>query len=134
MPRAGLVLGLVIGAFLTAAWSSLDEAQTAFANSGLKLPGALLVPPSIGMVFLKQIPDVRDGRQAAYQAIVQARSTVKIIHGGGPLPGTYELTLNRLDSHPIGIDLGLQTTQPAVFGYWLDFDFIFENGTVLWEA
>jgi len=119
---------------LTAGWNALAEAMTDLATAAVQMQPAMLFPPGIGMVFLKQTPDVHDGRFAAYQAIVEARATLSGTQRGGPLYGTYELTLSKLDSHPIADDLGLQPKQPAVFAYWLDMDFVFESGTVIWEA
>ena len=45
------------------------------------------------------------------------------------------MDLHDSDTHPVARDLGLLVgTQPATFGYWLDFDFELEAGKEVWRA
>ena len=88
-------------------------------------------------VFLKQLYDAADSSAASYQALVEVTTHVPLsgFRGGGLLSGHYTMDLHDSDTHPIARDLGLVIgTQPATFGYWLDFDFELEAGKEAWRA
>lgn len=86
-------------------------------------------------VFLKQFRDAADGNKACFQAIVEAGSQVQKFHGGGLLDGTYAATLADFDSHPLAKDMGVGTgPQTLEFPFWVNFDFVINAGTNVWEA
>ena len=127
-------------------WATFDEAARAITAllpelptriaADIEVPAKLLtqfLPPQ-RMVFLKQFHDAADGRQAAYQAIVETEASVTAFRSGAHLPGAYRLTLPVLDSHPIAADLGLKDGQQALLSYTLDFDFALQAGDVIWQG
>ena len=83
----------------------------------------------VRMAFLKQFRDTVDPERACYQSVVEANAKVTAFRAGGPLPGPFEVKLERLDSHPIVSELGLpgHTIEP-VFASWVDFDFDVDTG------
>jgi uncharacterized protein with NAD-binding domain and iron-sulfur cluster len=132
-----------------AVWSSGTEAARAVLSQWSS-GGRRLMVPGLGLaidlfdllrhevvptVYLKQFRDAADGMRACYQAIVEAPMTMRKLHGGGPLSGSYTLTACDFASHPIVHDLGLpQKTVPAEFPFFVDFDFVAEAGTEVWKA
>lgn len=91
----------------------------------------LFLKPQIPQLLLKQFPDVH-GKDAVYQALVEAPAIVKKFHGGGLLGGDYQLNLHDVASVPIAADLGLSIgTQTAELGFWLNFDFDVKDARVL---
>lgn len=104
---------------------SLIEFGTKFANQNIPL------------VFLKQFRDAVDTKLASYQAIIEAPITVKKFHRGGFVRGKYALTINHLDSHPVGKKLGLHVEDGAIqsiIGIWMEVDFSLGAGKVIWGA
>lgn len=92
---------------------------------------------TVPMVFLKQFRDVRDGTKACYQALTEAMCRVTSPIRGGFIEGDYEITIERYDSHRIIEELGLRANgnvvRPLIDG-WVKFDFVVENGKVVWSA
>jgi Acetoacetate decarboxylase (ADC) len=129
-------------------WDQVEEAFEDFlhvllGNGGVSLPGfGLLVQAfqfiaqrEVPLLFLRQFRDVADGRRACYQAVIEALTRVLHFRKAGKLPGEYRLTLQALDSHPIARELGLSAQGQDALGAWyVDFDFILENGRELWRA
>jgi hypothetical protein len=120
-----------------------DFAHALFGSGGLSLPGPGLLEQlldfvthrEVPLVFLRQFRDVADGQRACYQAVVEAPARVRQFRHAGRLPGEYRLTVNALDSHPIARELGLAGPDQEALGAWyVDFDFILENGRELWRA
>jgi hypothetical protein len=129
-------------------WDQLEEVFEDFlhvllGNGGVSLPGFGLLAQAfqfvrhheVPLIFLRQFRDVADGRRACYQAVVEALTQVQQFRRAGRLPGEYRLTLNALDSHPIAEELGLSAQGQEALGAWyVDFDFMLENGRELWRA
>ena len=85
------------------------------------------------LVFLKQIRDAEHGELAALQQVVEARSSV--LPGSlrwRRLRGAYELSMNRLASHPLGDELGLAPEQTVRLAFAAEFGFRMEPGVVRW--
>ena len=85
------------------------------------------------IVCLKQVYDSADTSRACYQAIVEIPLKATQFRAGAVLPDAYLLTLNKLDSHPIQTDLGLEDGERSLLGYSIDFDFEFEPGETIWK-
>jgi uncharacterized protein with NAD-binding domain and iron-sulfur cluster len=93
----------------------------------------LLSDQVVRHVFLKQIRDAENGELAALQQVVEARSSVLPGSlGWRRLRGTYELSLEPLDSHPIEAELGLEGNQTIRLAFVSDFGFRMEAGVVRW--
>jgi hypothetical protein len=86
-------------------------------------------PPQI---FLKQFRSVADSLRASEQQITQAGVTLKRITGR-PLLSDFEVTIHKLDSHPLADELGLRS-QTTGLGFEVEMDFVLEAGTVLWQS
>jgi hypothetical protein len=128
-------------------WDQVEEVFADFlhmllGNGGVSLPGLGLLAQAfqfvgereVPLVFLRQFRDVADGRRACYQAVVEALTRVLHFRKAGKLSGEYRLTLHALDSHPIAAELGLSGQGQEALGAWfVDFDFILENGRELWR-
>ena len=105
---------------------------------GLTAAGALLqqmTTSRVPMVLLKQFRSCADSRLACYQAIVEVGHVPVTVRAGGLLPDDYTLELHDLESEPIERELGISSgSQRPHLAFWLDFDFLVENGTVLWRS
>jgi hypothetical protein len=89
----------------------------------------------VSLVFLKQLRDVTDSTKACYQAIVEAPIRVTEFRSASLLPGTYAIDLASFDSHPIVAQLGLDpASMQSVQGFFVDFDFLLEQGNVVWNS
>lgn len=94
----------------------------------------------VSMVFLKQFRDIVDPTAACYQAIIESPARVERISGGSLLIGPTTIAIWDYASHPIARDLGLGTPSggklvlTSRFGFEVDFDFIVDLGTVIWQA
>ena len=128
-------------------WSSLEAAaghvrRALFNAANWMIPGVHFldelasdfIHQQAPLVFLKQVYDIADGEFASFQSVVEADFRVTAFRGGASLGGTYVVDLPHFDSHPIGRDLGLPVRQQAAMSYWLDFDFVIENGRTIWTA
>jgi hypothetical protein len=129
--------------------SGIEEAAEVFfrtlvgGDGSVTLPGLgvavevldLIVHHEMPLVFLKQFRDIADGARACYQAITEHEAHVTALRSGGLLAGDFRLSVFPFDSHPIVQELGLGGGQVDVqWGWYLDFDFIVENGRVIWQA
>ena len=87
----------------------------------------------IPMLFIKQIRDVVQPKQAAYQAIVETTPFSSQIHEGRILASNYDVIIEECDSHPICSELGMATTgalRPKV-SFYVKFDFEIGLGTIV---
>jgi uncharacterized protein with NAD-binding domain and iron-sulfur cluster len=89
----------------------------------------------VTIAFLKQFRDVQHTDRACYQAIVEAKATVRTLRGYGPLPGTFQVSWGDHASHPFTADFGLEPGgQQALAASWVDFDFVMESGREIFRA
>jgi hypothetical protein len=83
-------------------------------------------------VFLKQFRSVEDGLNACLQQVVQADYTITRL-SAKPLLLEHQLTVHRLDSHPVIDELGLES-QALGIAYQVEMDFNVGGGRVLWDS
>jgi acetoacetate decarboxylase len=78
---------------------------------------------SVPMLFLKQFRDITYADRACYQAILEASFELKNATEGSFATG-YELSLENVDSVPIGRELGIPTGEPVqvAFGFRIALD------------
>lgn len=89
----------------------------------------------VTIAFLKQFRDAQHTDRACYQAIIEAKATVKSLRGYGHLPGTFQVRWGDYASHPFSDDLGLEPGgQTALAASWVDFDFVMESGREVFRA
>ena len=89
----------------------------------------------VTIAFLKQFRDVQHTDRACYQAIIEAKASVRELRGYGPLPGTFQVSWGDHASHPFASDLGLEPGgQQALAATWAEFDFVMESGRELFRA
>jgi hypothetical protein len=88
------------------------------------------------MIFLKEFRDAEQPHRACYARIIGALSKVVGFRIAYPLLASYEITIQAYQSHPIAADFGFPT-QPdgsaklaSLFGFYVDFDFELELGSV----
>ncbi|MEA2210587.1 MAG: hypothetical protein QOF83_535 [Solirubrobacteraceae bacterium] len=95
----------------------------------------LLSEQVVRHVFLKQIRDAEHGELAAFQQVVEARSSVS---PGSlrwrRLRGSYDLSVARLASHPLEDELGLASAQSVRLAFAAEFGFRMEPGLVRWPG
>jgi hypothetical protein len=119
-------------------WKEIWSGQEPFAIPDLKFLfrlGEEILKEEVPCVFLKQFRDVADGTRACYQAVVELPMRITAFHGGGLLPGRYQLDLANYQSHPIAKDFGLDArATSSMIGAYIDVDFELECGNVVWEA
>jgi hypothetical protein len=89
----------------------------------------------VPMVFLKQFRDVADGRNACYQAIVEAPNQMPGLPiGGGFLHGDWELAIAEFYTVKIIEHLGLRVVDgkvPSAFHFWVQMAFTAQPGRVV---
>jgi acetoacetate decarboxylase len=83
-------------------------------------------------VFLKQVRSVQDGLLAAFQQVTQADYEVTKLRAR-PVSLEHQLTVHRLDSHPVITELGLES-QSLGLAYSVEMDFNVGDGRVLWDG
>ena len=91
-----------------------------------------LVSEQLPEVFLKQFRDIRDGQRAALQQVVRTKMRIERLDGA-PLFHDYAVTIEHIDSQPLGRELGL-ANQNTSFAFRVDMDFVVQTGEVLWQA
>ena len=125
------------------AWKSAGEAfSELFAFVSAARPGAALAS-QLGelvrhrrypLVFLKQFRDVADPTKACYQSVVEAPVIIGAFRSAGLLAGDYRLEIEKLESHPVVEELGLEGHQPRILtAFHSDFDFQMGCGKTIWE-
>ncbi len=93
----------------------------------------LMAEQIVRLAFLKQIRDAEHGDLAVLQQVVEARSSV--LPGSlrwRRLRGSYELSVERLASHPLEAELGLAGQQTVRLAFAAEFGFRMEAGVVQW--
>jgi uncharacterized protein with NAD-binding domain and iron-sulfur cluster len=93
----------------------------------------LMAEQIVRLAFLKQIRDAEHGGLAVVQQVVEARSSV--LPGSlrwRRLRGSYELSVERLASHPLEAELGLAGHQAVRLAFAAEFGFRMEAGVVQW--
>jgi hypothetical protein len=83
-------------------------------------------------IFLKQFRSVQDGLSASLQQIVQLDYAVHNL-SAEPMLLEHQLTVHKLDSHPIATELGLRD-QTLTIAYKVQMDFDVGWGQVLWDG
>jgi uncharacterized protein with NAD-binding domain and iron-sulfur cluster len=124
-----------------AQWHEADMIPEFFrgeaANAWPVTPDASLLEEALGallgtsarQVFLKQFRDAEQPGRACYQAIVEA--PIQVIRASWrPTFDDWLVTINRLDSHPIARELGVET-QTTCAGFELKWDMIAQPGTIV---
>lgn len=86
----------------------------------------------IPLVFMKQFREIQNNTNACYQAVTECQAGVQNLRGW-KLDGTYQLTLNHLDSLPIADEIGVDS-QPSLLNFWLELDMTLPFGNVVWSA
>jgi hypothetical protein len=86
----------------------------------------------VDQVFLKQVRAADEGRLADLQQVVVAPAVTANVRAR-QLRHDYDLTLHRLDSHPLHTELGI-ADQRVTLACRMDFDFLIEAGRVDWQA
>jgi hypothetical protein len=101
---------------------------------GLRFAEGLIHDVRIGgvrQVFLRQ-RSIENGRHAALQQVAEATYRVTTMRGA-PLEHEYSVDLSPLDSHPLGVDLGL-ASQVTRYAFRTESQFVLETGSVAWDA
>jgi hypothetical protein len=87
---------------------------------------------AVRQAFLHQVRSPEDGRRAALQQVTEVPYRV-LRFRGRPLGREYRLTVEPLDSHPLGAELGL-ADQTIRYAFRTESDFVVEAGRVLWDS
>jgi hypothetical protein len=87
----------------------------------------------IPMLFLKQIRDVVQPTQAAYQVVVETTPFSSRLHEARVLGANYDVIIEPCDSHPICPELGLAATGAlrSKINFYVKFDFEIGVGTII---
>jgi hypothetical protein len=89
-----------------------------------------LVHHTARQVFLRQFRAPDNSEVASPIQVVEAKSAIRNLRGG-PLAAGYHFDLHRLDSHPLGDELGL-VSQDVPLAFRVQMDFTQEVGAVIW--
>jgi uncharacterized protein with NAD-binding domain and iron-sulfur cluster len=111
------------------------RAPTQAARARTRTLAELMSEQIVRLVFLKQIRDAERGDLAVVQQVIEARSSVS---PGSlrwrRLRGSYELSVERLASHPLEDELGLRTQQIIRLAFATEFGFRMEPGVARWPT
>jgi hypothetical protein len=66
------------------------------------------------------------------QQLCDSRATIEKV-SFAQLPTTYSLSIQKIDSHPLGVDLGIANQEVRV-GFKIEMNFRQDVGRVLWDA
>ncbi len=92
----------------------------------------LLVEKCLPFTSLRQFRSITSADTSCYKSIVDFNAKFQQLNGIGILEGTYQLGLPQNDLFPIASDLGLVDKQIALSAFWINWDFVFEQGTEVW--
>jgi hypothetical protein len=128
------------------AWSAAIDVARHFRHAVERAPGEAVRPGlrlaesfardvragGLRQVFLHQVRSVEDAGRAALSQVTAAHYRV-LSMGARPLEHEYTVTIEHLDSHPLGAELGLgnQATRDA---FRAESDFVLDAGQVLWSS
>ena len=117
-------------------FSALGKLVLPPALRAFTVPDWLSTLTSIGAVGLKQFRDAANPTSACYQAIVEAPLSTKKIFGRPRfLFDAFELTTEKVFSHPVQEVLGLQQSPQRVpLAIYLEATTRLESGTVVWRG
>jgi hypothetical protein len=87
------------------------------------------------MVLLKQFRDVVEPWRACYLGVVKVMNEIALFRSGGLLPDDYSVEIADLAGEPVRREFGLAPNpiSPSA-AFWLEFDFVVGDGTVLWDS
>ncbi len=88
----------------------------------------------LNLVFLKQFRDAKSGHNAVLTQLVEARASVEGKLRWRALTFDHKLTVSELESHPLGLELGLELEQNIPHAFTAEFDFRMEAGHVVWPS
>ncbi len=83
-------------------------------------------------IYLKQIRSIECGTDAALQQLCDSHATIETM-SFSELPTSFAMTIQHIDSHPLGVDLGI-VDQEIKVGFKIEMDFRQDVGRVLWDA
>jgi hypothetical protein len=89
-----------------------------------------MLKQEVNQIFLRQFRDPAGGGASQLQ-VVCAPARVDLDSFSAKVLGTHRLTLNQLDSHPLGEQLGLRSG-PVGPCFRVKMDFTVDRGRVLW--
>jgi uncharacterized protein with NAD-binding domain and iron-sulfur cluster len=129
---SGAVVARVVGGKVRESRGSARASSGEIRLPGVRLVGSLVSAMLRGRVsttYLKQFRDATDGTLACYQRLIDAPLHVRHLRAW-PSRREWEVTVHRLDSHPIGEELGIGT-QRASQAFDVELDFVVEAGRAL---
>ncbi|HEX3090268.1 MAG TPA: FAD-dependent oxidoreductase, partial [Ilumatobacteraceae bacterium] len=127
--------GTTVGAFARAVHEAVKVAH------GIDLTDSLGVDVDLGddavdmalpEIYLKQIRSIECGTDAALQQLCDSHATIETM-SFSELPTSFAMTIQHIDSHPLGVDLGI-VDQEIKVGFKIEMDFRQDVGRVLWDA
>ena len=83
-------------------------------------------------IYLKQIRSIECGTNAALQQICDSHAGIETV-SFQQLPTSYALSIQKVDSHPLALDLGIADQEVKV-AFKIEMDFRQDVGRVLWDA
>jgi hypothetical protein len=92
----------------------------------------LVVQRRSPIVALKQFRDVSRSDHACFQSMVTGSFELANFHDFSPLPGSYELIIHDLESHPLQRDLGLTSREHSELSFSARYDFAFKDLETVW--
>jgi uncharacterized protein with NAD-binding domain and iron-sulfur cluster len=134
-PVAGSRSGTTVGGFARAVVDAVKTEHGLDLTAGLGVDVDLsddAVDMALPEIYLKQIRSIECGTDAALQQLCDSHATIETV-SFQQLPSSYALTIQHIDSHPLGTDLGIVDQEVRV-GFRIEMDFCQDVGRVLWDA
>lgn len=156
-PNACASLHPIVGAYRTdgpdlyhaRGFEALEDAAMGFLGAAVHLNLAdfligtafevLTAQHLLSLVFLRQFPDIADGRLTCYQSIAETSFEITRFGSAGFLDGQYAIDITGQDSAPIAAELGFPPVEGSRntriaphLGFFLDFDFRLNAGREVW--
>ena len=134
-PAGGSRVGTTVGAFARCVVDAVKAEHSMDLTAGLGIAVDLsddAVDMSLPEIYLKQIRSIECGTDAALQQLCDSHATIEKF-SFQQLPTSYSLTIQPIQSHPLGTDLGI-ANQEVKIGFKIEMNFRQDVGRVLWDA
>jgi hypothetical protein len=132
---SGSRAGTTVAAFARAVVDAVKAEHSLDLTAGLGIAVDLsddAIEMSLPEIYLKQVRSIECGTDAGMQQLCDSHATIETV-SFQQLPTSYALNIHKIDSHPLGADLGIVDQEVRV-GFKIEMNFRQDVGRVLWDA
>ncbi len=88
----------------------------------------------VPLVFLRQLRDIADAKNACYQAIMEVNGNVTAFHGASIYSSKYVVAINDVATYPICAALGIPSLCEAEWAFRVNIDLSFGTGVEVYRS